>query len=156
MESSPLILVSLCNNHHINDTVFVTFFIYTLHSSEITELHAHSPGLSFRPAERPEGHPDHSPQNPGQVPTQWVCTTSGHTCTAASTSKQNCPCGSTSRLEVHGPVSGLHLAAERSLETGCPSHASVASSLTGQMIYLWVLRGFYESVCMKGSVVSGI
>lgn len=85
VESSALVLVSLCNNHRNNHHVIIiaTFFIYTLHSSEITELHAHSPGLSFRPAERPEDHPDHSPQNPGQVPTEWVWTTSGHTCNSS-------------------------------------------------------------------------
>ena len=101
VESSALVLV--CNNHHNNDTIFATLLIYTLHSSEITELHAHSPGLSFRPAERPEDHPDHSPQNPGQVTTQWVRTSSGHTYNSSKYIKTNCPCGSTLRLEVPGP-----------------------------------------------------
>ena len=99
VESSALVLV--CNNHHNNDTIFATLLIYTLHSSEITELHAHSPGLSFRPAERPEDHPDHSPQNPGQVTTQWVRTSSGHTYNSSKYIKTKLPMWE--HFEARGP-----------------------------------------------------
>lgn len=124
VESSALVLVSLCNNHHVI-IMRPSLFTHFLHSSETTELHAHSPGLSFRPAERPERTTQITALRIQARCPQSECEPPQDTrATAASTSKQNCPCGSTLRLEVMGPVSSLHLPAERSLETGCP-HASV-------------------------------
>ena len=99
VESSAPVLV--CYNHHNNDTIYATLLIYTLHSSELTESHAHSPGLSFRPAERPEDHPDHSPQYPGQVTTQWVRTTWGHTNSSSKLIKTELPVWE--RFEARGP-----------------------------------------------------